>query len=450
MQEQIREAIQKRGVFDAHEHLLGRRQRAQRHPDLFDWIAEAYLWADLLAAGMDVGILGDKSVAPEKKWAALERFLPLVNQTGYMEVCRYAWRDLCGMNGPDLQASNWKLVDASIRTNNLKETLTEDVLVDRCGIKHVLVDRQVGGTSVHFLSQKAQRDWYDYLLKVRPSLSDDFIASLTKERETDSPYLRKVVKIDSLSYGWLRQAAAENRQLMGVDTSSARTLADYAQLVDTAIGKAAATGAVGLKTAQSGWRTLEFGPPDPHLAEAALQQSPDLLKRENVAAFENFVFREVIKSAGHHLLPLQIHLGSTYGPGGRTSHAYQLTNLIQEYPDTTFVLMHASWPYWGETEQLAKRFPNVRLDLAWAIMLAPAEAGRMLESMFTAVPANKLIWGGDAVYVEETYGALVQATRVVATALTNLVQAKLFTQPEAVDLAVRLFCSNGPEIYRLS
>ena len=102
MQEQIGEAIKQHGVFDAHEHLLGRRQRAQRNPDLFDWIAEAYLWGDLLAAGMDTAILSDKAAAPAKKWAALEKFLPLVDHTGYMKVCRYAWRDLCGMDGPYL------------------------------------------------------------------------------------------------------------------------------------------------------------------------------------------------------------------------------------------------------------------------------------------------------------------------------------------------------------
>jgi hypothetical protein len=86
----------------------GRKQRAQRNPGSFDWIAEAYLWGDLLAAGMDVRVLSDKAVTPEGKWVALEKFLPLVSHTGYMEACRYAWRGLCGMAGPYLQASNWK------------------------------------------------------------------------------------------------------------------------------------------------------------------------------------------------------------------------------------------------------------------------------------------------------------------------------------------------------
>jgi len=447
--EEIGAALKVNGVIDVHEHLLGRKQREERDPDLFGWIAESYLLGDLIAAGMDTAILTSQEIGLEKKWSELEHFLPLINHTGYMKASRQGWRDFCGMEGFHLERSNWKAVNAAIRKNNHKEPLSEAVLVHGCSMKQILVDRQVGGTTVHFLSQGEELDWYNYLLKVRPKKSDEFIANYTKERETDRPYLRKVIKIDSLEYGWLKQSAAENRQLMGVDTSAARTLADYAQLVEIAIEKALAGGAVGLKTAQSGWRSLRFDPADFTLAEAALQKPLESLGRKNIIAFENFVIREVIKSAARHHLPLQIHTGSAFGPHGRFSRATDLSNLIQEFPGTTFVVMHASWPFWHEVEELGKRYPNVRLDLSWLIAVSPLDGQRMLESMFATLPANKMVWGGDCVYVEETYGTFLQARRVVAEALASLVESKVLDREAAIDLAVGIFCKNALGIWRL-
>ena len=450
---QIGEAIEREGVFDVHEHLTSQAQRAGRDPDLFDWIAESYLSADLAAAGMSRSILTERNIDPSEKWNELQRFLPAVRHTGYMQICRSAWRDLLGMEDEDLGDDNWESVSTAIRANSRNSAFTDEILLDRCAMRSVLVDVQVGGTSVHFYSPQSQSDWYRYLLTVRPHLSDDTIDSHTVQRDTDRDYLHRVVKVDSLLWGWLKESKAENIRLLGADTSSARTLDDYADLVDTAVGQLARDGAVGLKSAVAALRSLEFPPADRRSAEAALTQPMASLNPEHLVDFESFVFRQIVEAAGRHRLPLQIHTGANFGAGGRgpcrEGAADHLTDLIQEYPETTFVLMHASWPYWGEVEQLAKRLPNVVLDLSWAMMLSPVEAARMLESLLTSVPVTKLLWGGDCHCVEETYGTFIQAKRVVARALDKLVNSGLLNREDAIDLAVRIFCTNGPAIYSL-
>ena len=110
--------------------------------------------------------------------------------------------------------------------------------------------------------------------------------------------------------------------------------------------------------------------------------------------------------------------------------------------------MHGNWPHWAELEQMAKRYPNVFVDLSWSFMLGPAEGYRMLQSMFTTVPCNKLLWGGDCYYVEESYGALAQAKRVATSALASLIDDNVVTEDDAIELAVRLFYTNGPSVDR--
>ena len=449
--EKLNSAIERIGVFDVHEHLLGRNQRQERDPDLFEWIAESYLWGDLVAAGMDPSVLSDQNILPQDKWVALKKYLPAVKHSGYMEVCRYAFCDLFGMTGSDLNDENWQRVDDAVRKNNNDKALTEDILVEKCSMRHVLVDCQVGGTLNYFCTQNAERDWYKYLLNIRPGLSDDLIEKYTKVRETHAEYLHRVVKADSLMWGWLKQSAFENLKLVGVDISSSENLDTCTNLIDSAIQNLAKTGAVGLKSTMSTWRSHELPEVDPEIAEEALVKSVSDLTPENLKAFENFAFEQIVKAAGKYNLPLQIHTGTGFGPGGRAScrkgAADHLADIVQKYDQTTFVLMHASWPYWGEIEQMAKRFPNVILDLSWTIMSSPVEATRMLESLFTSVPVSKLLWGGDCVYVEESYGVLIQAKRVVSAALSNLVMKGMLDIDEAVELALKLFCTNGLTVY---
>jgi predicted TIM-barrel fold metal-dependent hydrolase len=445
--------VERLGLCDVHEHLVSSRQRAEKDPDLFQWIASSYLWADLVSAGLDRDVLARKDVAAERKWSALAKYLPLVRHTGYMEACRYAWQDLCGMNGRHLDESNWKQVDEATREHNRSPAFKEKVLVQRCGMRAILVDYQVGGTAVYFFGQRQEPDWIEYLLKVRPGLSDAFIAERNVIREMDLPCQYRVVKIDSLLYGWLPQAAAENIVLLSADTSAARSTDQYSELIASTIRRIADSGAVGIKSAHSCCRGIEFGPINDKLVQEALRLPVTSMTREHVIAFENYAFQEIVRQAGLHRLPLQIHTGTTYGPTGlnsaRAGMADRYAYLVQRHPQTQFVLMHGSWPYWGEIEQMAKRFPNVALDLSWSALLGPEESIRMITSLVRSVPTSKIMWGGDCYFAEESYGAVRQFRKVLATALSSLVNTEKLSADEAVDVAVQIFCRNLERLYVL-
>lgn len=454
IEESVSSALGHHGVFDVHEHLLGREQRRERNPDLFMWIAESYLWGDLVSAGMDPGMLGDQRLSSAQKWDRLNSLLPGLVHTGYMEVCRRAWQDLCAMKATDLNSSNWQTIDAAIREHTQRPGYTEDVLVQRCGMRHVLVDCLVGGTLAYFCAQQQERGWNDYLCKIRPQIADSTILQYTKQRVTDRDYLHRVVKLDSLMWGWLPETAAENEQLLGVDTRTCRSLDAYATLIESTIEGLVRQGVVGLKSTASTWRALRFECGSESLAAELLRLPVERLESEHITAFEDFVFHRIVAGAGKYGLPLQIHTGTSYGLGGRASTragaADQLADLVQGYQDTVFVLMHGSWPYWGEIEQMAKRFPNVYLDLSWCAMVSPVETQRMLLSMLTSLPIKKLVWGADCVYVEESYGAMCQMRRVLVSVLAELMSHGAIGESEAVDIAVDILCRNGVRLYRIS
>ena len=449
----INRAVANEGVFDAHNHLFSQKQRIERGTDLFSSIAEHYIRADLASAGMNIEILQDHKLSKDKKWAVLREYLPMVRHTGSMETLKYGWQHLCGMNNSYLDDSNWREVDTNILKNTHNEYFTDDTLNSNCNIEKVVIDRHVGGSSAYFFSQNAVMDWYDYVLGILPEKTPEFLSNYTVERETNREYLLRSIKIDSLLLGFLPCVKPEIKRLLHVDAVKVKTLDEYMDLVDQAIMKASEMKAVALKLAMASSRSLKlnYSKPDIKSAKLVFTSPIEQLAPGHIKAFEAVVLRKIIKSAGNYSLPIQIHTGPCVVRQGlasvRGASADHMAPLIQEFPETMFVIFHAGWPYWGEAEQLSRRFHNVILDLSWCTVLSPVESIRMLESMFTVVPSNKFTWGADMMHVEHTYGSLIQAKRVVVQALINLITADVLSADEAIELSVKVFCKNAPSIY---
>lgn len=66
-------------------------------------------------------------------------------------------------------------------------------------------------------------------------------------------------------------------------------------------------------------------------------------------------------------VPVMIHTGTSIFPGARSKHGDPLMveDVAIDFPDLTLVLAHAGRPLWTEAAVfLARRFPNVHLDLS--------------------------------------------------------------------------------------
>ena len=161
---------------------------------------------------------------------------------------------------------------------------------------------------------------------------------------------------------------------------------------------------------------------------------------------------KVIHCAIDYNLPIQIHTGLHDGNGNFlvNSNPLHLVNLFIEYPEARFALFHAGYPYQGETAALAKNFPNVYADLCWVHIISPWVARQTLHEWLETIPGNKIFaFGGDCLFVEETYAHARMARDNVARVLAEKVGIRYLIEEEALKLAHRLLRENAIQFFNL-
>ena len=124
-----------------------------------------------------------------------------------------------------------------------------------------------------------------------------------------------------------------------------------------------------------------------------------------------------------------------------------MTRLVQEYPQTTFVLMHMAWPQQEQLLALAKHQPNVVVEMSWAWTAAPRSAADFLERFLTSVPANKLLgFGADCQTVENVVGHAELARRGLERALQSLVDSEWLSIDDALRVVPLVMRENAERI----
>ncbi len=439
------------GIVDAHEHTLGRHQRQEINPDLFDWIQESYYYATLLASGMSEA--DSSAQGPDdgpRRWQVLRPHLRRTCTSAYAHVIDLATHNLFDFRFDSLDDNNWPELSRRFQEANQRESWFEEVLGRRIGVKVGLLDWYIGATFRGGVRHPG--GWYDYLLRVRLADVDDAVLYPTVICQIDTPFFRPVFRIDTLFYGYLRGGRREIRQEFGVDADQVETLDDYLRVVDRCFENIVARGGVGLKSSISAARSLEFPKTDRAAAEKVFAMKPPKLTPREARDFENYVMHVIVQKSIEYHLPFQIHTGTSFAgysrdDNGRADHLF---SLIAAYPEAQFDLFHGGFPYPGESARLAGRFPNVYLNFAWFTWLAPTEARHALSSWIEMVPMHKFLWGGDSAYVEESYGAFLLSRHIVADALYDKIQEGWLDEATALEFARGMFHDNAMSIFDLS
>lgn len=448
--DRVAEQVSAVGVVDAHEHILGREQRRALDPDLFDWIEASYYYAALLASGMSAEDFRSRGAddAP-RRWQVMRPHLKRTRTSAYAHLIDLATRELFGFSFATLDDHNWHELDAHFRAANSREDWFDLVLGDKMNVHAAFLDRQAGGTLANGVRHPA--GWYDYILRVRPQESNTEVNRRTIVRQIDTPYFKPVFKIDSLIYGYGRGVHSEIKQLFEVDAEQVESLDEYLEVVDRCFENMVARGAVGIKSAISGLRTLYFPQSDKCAAAQIFELDPDQWMPSHAQAFENYIMHVIVRKSIEHHLPIQIHTGTSFAGYSRDDNARpdHLFNLIAAYPEARFDLFHGGMPYPLESATLGNRFPNVYLNLAWFTMMAPTEARRALASWIEMVPMHKFSWGGDCVYVEETYGAFLLARQTVADALYDRMEDSWLDENTALEFVRGIFHDNSYCLFSL-
>ncbi len=211
--------------------------------------------------------------------------------------------------------------------------------------------------------------------------------------------------------------------------------------------------AIAVKAQHAYGRTLRWYPREDSEAEAVLQK---VLRQQPVTPEEklclgDWCWARGVELAAEYNLPFKTHTGYYAGWGRMPVHyipAGNLWELLATYPKTRFVLMHIAYPYSDELVALAKRYPNVYVDMCWAWSIDPYSAGDFLRRFLDAAPINKLFaFGGDTGLPWAAVAYATQARKGLLRALQAEVKEKNMTEREAMAVATRVMRQNQYECY---
>lgn len=242
---------------------------------------------------------------------------------------------------------------------------------------------------------------------------------------------------------------ADIAQESGVEVKHLPSLRQAMEAIFDRYGKFA----IAVKAQHAYGRTLRWYPREDSEAEAVLQK---VLRQQPVTTEEklclgDWCWARGVELAAEYNLPFKIHTGYYAGWGRMPVHyipAGNLWELLATYPQTRFVLMHIAYPYSDELVALAKRYPNVYVDMCWAWSIDPYSAADFLRRFLHAAPIPKLfVFGGDTGLPWAAVAYATQARKGLLRALQAEVKEKNMTEREAMAVATRVMRQNQYECF---
>jgi uncharacterized protein len=353
---------------------------------------------------------------PPTSWEALEPFLQQSGSSSFVRNLVRAVTELYPAGSPAITRENWEALDAAVRQKHREPGWCPEVL-RRAGVERVITD-----------------PYSDPLLDARRALGDNY---------------GSVLRINSLACGWHPDSSDHNgnraHTLLARLGLKPASFDEYLTSLGRVVAGLVSRHQVALKNALAYDRDVAFDEPDEALARRAWgQPSPSAAERK---AFSDFVVDRLCALAAEHDVPMQMHLGTGIIRG---SHPLKAAGLIERHPRTRFLLMHLAYPWSRELLGMAFVYRNIWLDLTWSLLLSPSHFKLTLHEAIEILPdESRLMIGGDNWHVEETYGTLKLARRLIGEVLEEKVGAGYFGPADARRLAARILRENALRFFKL-
>lgn len=422
----IQVLVDKTPLVDTHEHLppeadriAGLRQKETTPAPDFGMLMSHYTDADLQVAGMsgdDYQKLIGRGLSPKEKWKLVAPYYERCRHTGYQVCVRESVRALYGEE--DIREDNCEAISQRLR-EDIRPGFYRRILREVANIEHAQINCL---NSAVFRESEPASDLLSY------DLWTIGIAS-------------------GVNKGALNHCA---------DTE-VTSLKQAHEAIDRAFEKFGPK-AIAVKDQSAYWRRLDFDEVSDDEAApifARFAREDPSLTPEEMKALQNNLFRRCLRRATEQQLPVKLHTGYAAGHSSMDlarvrDNLTDVTRLVWEFPDTTFVLMHIGYPYQHELIALCKQYPRVYADMCWAWIIDPASATRFLKEFLMAAPACKLFtFGGDFIPVELVPGHARMARRGITLVLTELVEEKWLAESDVPSLVERIMRGNAHETYDL-
>ncbi len=419
MSNSIREFVEHLPIVDVHEHHLPE-VILQREVNLLQLFQQSYAgWAQarpycLPSESREADPM--LAAAGPTTWEALAPFLDHSGSNFFVRNMVRAVGELHGSGETEITRNNWQALDASVRAAHCRPEWQHEVL-NRARITTVITDA-----------------YNDPLLDPRPTLGANY---------------RSVMRTNSLALGWHPDSHDHNdnraHELLLRVGLKAESFDEYLIALEKLVAGMAARGQVALKNSLAYDRDINFDEPNELLARAAWgKPAPSPAERK---AFGDFIVDHLCRIAAARDIPVQLHLGTGIIRG---SHPLGVAGLIERHPRTRFLLMHLAYPWSRDLLGMAFVYRNIRLDLTWSFLLSPSHFKLALHEAIEVLPnETRMMLGGDNWHVEETYGAMQTARRLIAEVLEEKLASGYFSRATAERLARRILHDNAREFFRL-
>lgn len=401
-------------VFDTHEHLTDPEFLRDSYFNDFMLLFHHYYYDDLISAGIPDSLFNkllNEPLPPREKWSLLKPYRDRAFNTGYYKVALLAAQNLYGIE--DINEFTVDSLSARIKRAYNRDWFNF-ILKDICRFDHVIIDEE---------RLESESDYIHYTKRFTPWLL------VNKKYTIDSLAIRQVDPIYSLE--------------------------DFVRSMQSAFENELKKGMVAVKIILAYRRPLQFQNTSQDAARKVFRtlvngNEDNVISQEEAKPLQDYMIHRLIELARSHNLPVVIHTGLQAGNGNflENSNPLLLSNLFMEYPDVNFALFHGSYPFGGELSALAKNFRNVYIDMNWIYAVSPSYSERNLAEWLETVPVGKIMaFGGDYRNVDNVYGELLMAKKVITDVLCQKTTNGFFTEDEAFIVAKMILHDNAMNFY---
>lgn len=414
-------------VINTHEHQRHPAEYAGQKHNFYTLLTHSYLISDLISAGakpLRSELVNRGNL--DELWDKYGQYLDFSRNTSYYSHFLFGFKVLYGLNEPYFTKEAVHSLSEKIAENYSRREQWYDEAVKAAGFEVMFLDQY----------------WDNFNVDI----DDKYFALVFN--------INQLVMSTSLRSKMTEKEAPEEQNIYKLaqkDGHPIKTLDDYLGYADILFQKFLDHNTVCLKNSLAYGRSLDFEYVPYERAKVLFAQPASLISEPEKKALQDFMFHWIIQKSIEVGLPVQIHTGYLAGNGNtlENSRPTKLNNLFLRYPKATFVLFHGGYPWTGEYSALGKMFANVYLDIVWLPQISREAAVRGLDEMFDGVPYNKVFWGGDCHFIEESAGSLEFGRDVVAQVLAERVKRGLMTEDIARDVALKIFRENALRVFKL-
>ena len=419
-------------IVDTHEHLI-REELWMNEPGdiLSDWL-KMYFSCDLISAGLSHGDLeiardpiSQKNII--EKWSILEPYWNAARNTGYGQSLDLAAKGLYGLEGINR--------DTIEELNNIFLTAKQETVESR-------------------------KSHYKYVLKEKSKISvsvQDTVNEVMKE-VPDIEFYRPVYRLD----WFINPDSVHGIRIEGEKAGiPIHCLEDWKAVTEFHLDEVIKKfGIVAVKSGLAYERSLYYAKVPYHVADTHFceilggthPRSVHITRIVMPKEFQDYMMHFILSLLEKRNMTIQFHTGLQEGSGNHISNSNpeHMTNLFLEYPGVKFDIFHIGFPYQQSLGVMAKNFPNVYIDMAWAHIISPETSIRAIVEWLDSVPANKIsAFGGDYFFVDGVYGHITLARENVAKALAIKVNRGSFNMDRAMGIMLWMFVDTPSKIFNL-